>query len=136
MFSSKNQPVGTFLGKGATFKGDLIVKGALSVDQNFEGQINSDILIINEAGVVEGNVIAGLIVCKGKINGNATALKKLEVHSRGSITGDVHSPVMNIEEGARLNGSCYVSRTGAIANHISLNEHGNHDGNYGVKRTF
>ncbi|MZH05655.1 MAG: polymer-forming cytoskeletal protein [Nitrospinae bacterium] len=115
MFSSKNQAARTFLGRGATFKGVLTVKGTLNVDQNFEGQINSDILIINEAGVVEGNVIAGFIVCKGKINGNAIALEKLELLCNGSITGDVHTPSMNIEEGARLNGRCYVSRTGAAA---------------------
>lgn len=115
MIVSKNQPIGTFLGKGATFKGDLTVKGTLNVDQNFEGHINSDILIISEAGVVEGNVIADFIVCKGKINGNATALKKLELLCNGSITGDVHAPAMNIVEGARLNGRCYVSRTGVVA---------------------
>ena len=116
MLSSQKQPVGTFLGKGATFKGDLTVMGILHVDQKFEGQINSDILIVNETGVVEGNIIAGSIVCKGRINGNAIALQKLEVHSNGSITGDVHTPVMKIEEGARLNGRYYV----AIAKHISF----------------
>ena len=120
MFLIKKQLVGSFLGKGATFKGDLTVTGTLHVDQNFEGQINSDILIVSETGVVEGNIIAGFIFCKGRINGNAMALQKLEVHSKGSITGDVHSPVINIEEGARLNGRCYVSRTGATANHISF----------------
>jgi cytoskeletal protein CcmA (bactofilin family) len=120
MFLSKKQPVGTFLGKGTAFKGDLTVMGTLHVDEKFKGQINSDTLIISETGVVEGDITSGYIVCKGRINGNAVALKKLEVHSKGSVTGSIHSPVIKIEEGARLNGRCYVSRTGAIANHISF----------------
>jgi cytoskeletal protein CcmA (bactofilin family) len=125
MFLIKKQLVGSFLGKGTAFKGDLTVMGTLHVDEKFEGQINSDTLIISETGVVEGDITSDYIVCKGRINGNAVALKKLEVYSKGSVTGSVHSPVIKIEEGARINGECYVARTGAIANHILLNKHGN-----------
>ena len=54
----------TFLGEGATCKGELTVDGTC-IDHKFEGKISSDTLIVNETGVIEGNILAGTVVCKG-----------------------------------------------------------------------
>jgi len=83
----------------------------LSIDQKFEGNINSDTLIINESGVVDGDIVADTVVCKGRVNGNITASQKVEMHPKSLVVGDIQSPALQIEEGAVLDGRCDVSRT-------------------------
>ena len=96
----------TFLGEGATFKGELTVDGTLCIDHKFEGKISSDTLIVNETGVIEGNILAGTVVCKGRVEGNITASQKVEMHPKSFVIDDVKSPSLIIESGATLEGTC------------------------------
>ena len=47
----------TFLGKEASFKGELSFKGTLCIEGKFEGQITtSDTLIITQGGIIEADI--------------------------------------------------------------------------------
>ena len=63
-----------------------------------------DKLIVAEGGVVQADIDAGTVICKGRIRGNITASQKVEIHSTGKILGDVHTPALMIELGAVLLG--------------------------------
>ena len=100
----------TFLGKDAYFKGDLSFKGTLCIDGNFVGQINtSDILIITEDGKIEADIQAGTVICEGLVKGNIFASKKVELRPKSKIIGNIESPSLIIEVGARLDGKCNMT---------------------------
>ena len=103
----------TFLGKDASFKGELSFRGTLCIDGKFEGQINTDdTLIITQDGIIEANIQAGTVNCEGQVKGNIVASTKVEVRPNSKITGDVQSPSLIIEVGAKLDGKCDMSKKG------------------------
>ena len=115
--------VATFLGEDALFKGELSFKGTLCIDGKFEGQIKTgDMLIVSETGDIEANIEAGTVVCKGTIKGNVTASRKVEMHPSSKIIGNVTSPSLSIEVGAKVEGSIDMSNKGKVKT-INLNEH-------------
>ena len=100
----------TFLGKGAFFNGNLSFKGTLCIDGTFTGQINtSDILIISEDGKIDANIQAGTVICEGLVKGNIIASKKVELRPKSKIIGNIESPSLTIEVGARLDGKCNMT---------------------------
>ena len=100
----------TFLGIDALFKGELSFKGTLCIKGKFEGQIKtSDMLIVSETGDIEADIEAGVVICKGRVQGNILASQKIEMHSKSRVIGDVKTPSINIEIGAVLDGKCEMS---------------------------
>jgi len=105
MNSSDESKTVTFLGSKAVFKGLLDFKNTLCIDGEFEGKLTTcDKLIVAEEGVVQADIEAGTVICKGKIRGNIIASQKVEIHSTGKILGDVHAPAIMIELGAVMLG--------------------------------
>ena len=83
----------TFLGKDASFKGELSFKGTLCIDGKFEGHINtSGTLIISQDGIIEADIHAGTVICEGLVKGNITASTKVELRPNSNIIGDIQSP--------------------------------------------
>ena len=100
----------TFLGKDASFKGELSFKGTLCIDGKFEGQIStSDTLLIAQDGVIEADIQAGTVICEGLVKGNIIASTKVELRGKSNIIGDIQSPALTIEVGAKLDGKCDMS---------------------------
>ena len=101
----------TFLGKEASFVGELEFKGTLCIDGKFQGQImTSDTLIISQDGTIEADIYAGIVICNGAVKGNIVASTKVELHPNSNIVGNVQSPSLIIEVGAKLDGKCDMSR--------------------------
>ena len=99
----------TVFGSKAAFKGELNFKNTLCIGGKFEGKLTTgDKLIVAEEGVVQADIEAGTVICKGRIRGNITASQKVEIHSTGKILGDVLSPALMIELGAVFNGKSYM----------------------------
>ena len=111
MLSKNIEPVDqTFLGKDASFKGELSFKGTLCIDGKFEGQISTiDTLIVSHDGVVKGDIQAGNVICEGLVKGNIIASTKVELRPDSSVIGDIQSPSLIIEVGAKLDGKCNMS---------------------------
>jgi cytoskeletal protein CcmA (bactofilin family) len=100
----------TFIGPGAAFKGLLGFEGTVCIDGKFEGQVDTiGTLIIGEAGEIIADIDAGTVICKGKVKGDVTATIKVEMHPLSKITGNVKSPSLSIEIGAKVEGSIDMS---------------------------
>ena len=110
----------TFIGPGAAFKGLLGFEGTVCIDGKFEGQVDTiGTLIIGEAGEIIADIDAGTVICKGKVKGDVTATIKVEMHPLSKITGNVKSPSLSIEIGAKVEGSIDMSNK-VTASKISL----------------
>ena len=95
----------TFLATKAVCKGVLAFKNTLCIDGEFEGKLTTDNkLIVSEEGVVQADIDAGIVICKGKIRGNIIASQRVEIHSTGKILGDVQTPALIVELGAVILG--------------------------------
>ncbi len=96
-----------YMGEDAVFKGSLTFAGAVRVDGTLEGEVKTeDTLIVGEKGVLEANITAGTVICKGKIKGSINAATRVEIYSNSEVIGDVNTPSLFVEVGAVLDGQC------------------------------
>jgi len=99
-----------YMGEDAVFKGVLTFSGTVRVDGRLEGEVHTeDTLIVGEKGVLEADISAGMVVCKGKITGSIKATKQVEIHANSKVVGNIETPSLFIEVGAIFDGNCNMS---------------------------
>lgn len=109
----QSESVSTTLGPGTSFEGVINTEESLRIDGTFEGTINCNgTLVIGAGAEVEAEIVAETAIIGGHVNGNITAHNKIEIRNEGEIYGDLTAPVLHIERGVKLEGSCTIN-TGA-----------------------
>ena len=94
-----------FLGKGTDFRGVLHFEGTIRVDGRLEGEVfTKDTLIVGESADITGNLNVGSIITSGKITGSIIAARNAHFVAPGSFSGDISTPVLNVDEGFCFNG--------------------------------
>jgi cytoskeletal protein CcmA (bactofilin family) len=103
--SSKN-----VLNSDVEVKGILKFAGELTFDGKLEGDINSDgTLNLGDGAVIKGNIDAGTVIVRGKVNGNISAKEKIDIKAKAELFGDVRSAKLAIEEGVTFVGKIEVN---------------------------
>jgi cytoskeletal protein CcmA (bactofilin family) len=101
--------IDSLIGKGTKVEGDVFFSGGLRVDGEIHGKAIGETapstLVLSEYGVVNGRVEVTYLVANGRINGPVRATEFLEVQPKGSITGDVEYGMIEIQQGATIDGS-------------------------------
>src|SRR5437016_13244377 len=70
----------SLLGKNARFKGDIMFEGTARIDGRLHGDISTEgILVIGEEALVEGNIVAGTVICVGGITGDIVEYERVEL---------------------------------------------------------
>jgi cytoskeletal protein CcmA (bactofilin family) len=99
----------TMIGEGACFEGTVNVPHGIRIDGTFKGKIEaSEMLTIGNTGVVEADVKAKSIIIGGKVSGNIVGAERVELESRASLTGDLQTRDLVINEGALFHGKCLM----------------------------
>jgi len=103
------------IGKSLVIKGEITGSEPLYIDGRVEGTINfsGSRVTIGRNGVVTANISAREVVVLGKVRGNLTASDRVDIRSDGSLTGDVTSARISIEEGAFFKGGIDIRKAGA-----------------------
>jgi len=97
--------INAFLGAGTNYQGKLNFQGAVRIDGNFQGEVQSDgTLVVGQDAMVEGQVRVGQLVLSGKIRGEVEAKSKVVLHKTANLEGNIRTPVLVVEEGAILEG--------------------------------
>jgi len=100
--------VNTLIGNTTTLEGNLHFTGVLKIDGNIKGNLiaesNDSVLILDEAGKIEGEVRVPSMIINGSINGNVYASEKIDLYPQAKIMGDVHYNLLEMEVGAEVNG--------------------------------
>ena len=99
-----------------TIGGSVVIIGEVSgsesfyVDGRIEGTVNFEDsrVTIGRNGVVAANVSAREVVILGKVKGNIQCTDRVDIRSEGSLTGDVITQRISVEDGAILKGSVQV----------------------------
>jgi len=98
------------IGRSLTIKGDVSGSESLYIDGRIEGSISipESRVTVGRNGIVAANITAREVVVMGKVNGNIQCSDRLDIRSEGSLTGDVTTQRISVEDGAVLKGSVQV----------------------------
>ncbi len=98
------------IGRSLVIKGEISGSESLYVDGKIEGTINlnDNRVTIGRNGSVTANITAREVVIMGKVQGNVTCSDRLDIRSEGSLTGDVITQRISVEDGAIMKGSIEV----------------------------
>jgi len=102
--------IDSLLGQQTQIKGDIIFTGGLHIDANVEGNINApeesaSVLTLSEQGSIKGDVRVPNMILNGTVIGNVYAEEYLELALHAHITGNVHYDIIEMANGAEVNGS-------------------------------
>ena len=99
-----------YLGEDTVFSGKLSFNGVVRIDGKMDGEVSTDdTLIVGENGVLEADIIAGTVICRGKIKGTIKASKRIEIHTNSEVVGNISAPALLVENGAIFDGSCAMT---------------------------
>jgi cytoskeletal protein CcmA (bactofilin family) len=99
--------ISAFLGKGTSFKGVLSFTGTIRVDGKVEGEVVSqDTLIVGNDAYLNGEIGVGTLISSGKIEGNVIATQKIHLLAPATVSGNIITPVLILEEGVLFDGNC------------------------------
>jgi cytoskeletal protein CcmA (bactofilin family) len=110
MFGKQKQPpIRTLIGEGTVITGELRFADGLRIDGEVVGDVVSDgdgysILVISEKARVTGKVIAGHVIVNGTVVGPIHSSSLLELQPKAQITGDVRYEVLEMHQGATIDG--------------------------------
>ena len=102
-----SEDISAFLGKETVFEGKMTFQGVFRLDGKFEGEIfESGTLIVGEMALIKGKVGVHTLVILGHVEGEVHATARVEIHSNGTLRGNLFTPVLVINEGGLLDGNC------------------------------
>lgn len=109
--SSSQGELNGFLDAGSHIKGTLHFEDTFRIDGKITGNVESDgHLIIGDKGEVDGEVDVRRVSVSGIVRGQLKARERLEITSLGRVYADITSPVLTVEEGALLEGRCFMEK--------------------------
>lgn len=102
--------VGTVIGAGTVFDGDLSSPEAIRIDGVINGNCTCEKkLILSTEGQIKGNISAQSVIISGKVDGDIIVSGKLELLATGKIAGNITAGSLVIDEGACFDGRCTMT---------------------------
>ncbi|TVQ27080.1 MAG: polymer-forming cytoskeletal protein [Spirochaetaceae bacterium] len=96
----------TVLASDVEFEGEMSFDEPVLIKGSFRGRISSGTsLYIGETANVMADVHAELVSVQGKLKGDISAARRLELFSGSQLRGSVVSPDIIMQSGAELNGT-------------------------------
>ncbi len=102
------------IGKAVTIKGEVFSNEDLYVDGALEGKIEliGNKLTVGPNGTVKTGVIkAAAVVIQGTVQGDVNARETVEIRKNATLTGNIRTARIVIEEGAYFKGGVDIVRT-------------------------
>ena len=98
------------IGRTLVIKGEVTAAEALYIDGRIEGKISlpDHRVTVGRNGIVQANIVAREVVVMGKVSGNIDCSDRVDIRSEGSVTGDVSTIRISVEDGAVLKGGIEV----------------------------
>ncbi len=87
-------------------EGRLICHGPACLSGKVTGSIEAhELLVIEKSAIIEANITASKIVIHGQVMGKITASEGVYLSSSATFVGELHAPSIELDEGARFEGS-------------------------------
>jgi len=106
-----NDRATTRLGPSLHVKGAIHGNEDMYIDGEIEGLVHLDEgnLTVGRTAKLTANITAGQVVVHGIVNGNIRANNRIEIKKEGSVTGDLTTPQILIEDGAYFKGTIEIN---------------------------
>jgi cytoskeletal protein CcmA (bactofilin family) len=102
----------TLLARGVELKGEIRVEGTVRIDGLLDGDISTEgTVVVGEDGIVKGTIRAGSLIASGRVKATVHATQKIQLLKPAVLIGEVHTPSLSMEEGAKFQGSCDMGIT-------------------------
>ena len=99
--------IDTVLGDDIEFEGEIHFDQLVLVKGKLKGNLNSTSdIFIGPSAHIQATVDARVISVKGQVVGDVTSRQRLELFASSSVTGNIITPDMIVQSGARFNGNC------------------------------
>lgn len=115
MFGKRNESkpqnrIDSLIGAGTRVEGNIRFTGGLRIDGEVQGNIeaaesaSSSTLVLSEQARIEGSVNVAHFVANGTVVGPVTVSESLEMQSKARIVGDVEYALIEMHQGAVIEG--------------------------------
>ena len=95
---------------GTSLTGKIETEADFRLDGRVEGEINcKGKIVIGPKGCVKGNIMTVNAEILGQVEGIIRARERLVLKSSAEVKGDIFIQTLEIEPGAKLNGTCTMS---------------------------
>ena len=98
------------IGSSLHIKGEISGSEALYIDGKVEGKVTmpGSRITIGRNGKVDASITARDVVVMGTVKGNIECSDRVDIRGEGSVTGDVSTMRISVEDGAVLKGGIEV----------------------------
>jgi cytoskeletal protein CcmA (bactofilin family) len=102
------------IGRTLVIKGEISGSEALYIDGRIEGKITmpDSRVTIGRNGKVDASIQAREVVVMGKVTGNIECSDRVDIRAEGSVSGDISTVRISVEDGAALKGGIQVRSEG------------------------
>jgi cytoskeletal protein CcmA (bactofilin family) len=102
------------IGRTLVIKGEITGSEALYIDGRIEGKIimPESRVTIGRNGKVDASIQAREVVVMGKVTGNIECSDRVDIRAEGSVSGDISTVRISVEDGAALKGGIQVHSDG------------------------
>ena len=92
------------IGKSLVIKGEVTGSESLYIDGRIEGKIimPDSRVTIGRNGKVDASIQAREVVIMGKVTGNIECSDRVDIRAEGSVSGDISTSRISVEDGAVL----------------------------------
>jgi len=95
------------IGRGSKVSGKLHFEGTVRIEGTVEGELSAgDLLQIGDRAVVNAQPSGTVIVIRGRVTGDVSARKRVELRAPGKLYGNVTTPSLVIDDGVTFEGYC------------------------------
>ena len=109
--ASSAQAAGSHISPGTTIKGEILTNDDVRVDGRVEGKIFSKGKVtVGDGAVMQGDIKCSSVDFFGSIDGDLYVKDVLSLKNTSSVNGNIHTRKLQVDLGARLNGSCHMLR--------------------------
>ncbi len=99
----------TSIDSTSDLRGTLRCKETIRIDGRVKGEVECDkTVLIGEGGKVHANIVADTVQISGEVRGDITARSKITLVRTASVIGNLSTPGIVIEEGAKLEGRIVI----------------------------
>ena len=102
--------IDSLIGAGTLIEGNIRFAGGLRIDGEVKGNVeaaegaSSSMLVLSEQARIEGSVSVAHVITNGTVVGPVTVTEFLEMQSRAKIVGDVDYALIEMHQGAVIEG--------------------------------
>jgi len=105
----------TIIAQGTAITGDLRCDNDIRIDGGLEGNIHSSSkVVIGASGSVKGVIHCKQADVMGTVTGDIRAAESLTIRTKATITGDIFTASLELENAAIFNGKCEMQSASVV----------------------